>query len=113
MAKPKAHTAGVMAKRNKAATKHQEVEKKAAVVYAVVEAEPIKKLFVHVKDPDDKDALMKLKQVCGQYPGISEIVLVLGADKKSAIKMPFKVDGSDNLIGALVKILGEDAVVFK
>ncbi|MDB5179519.1 MAG: dnaE [Candidatus Saccharibacteria bacterium] len=113
MAKPKAHTAGVMAKRNKAATKNQEVERKSAVVYAVVEAEPIKKLFVHVKDPDDKDALMKLKQICGQYPGVSEIVLVLGADKKSAIKMPFKVDGSDNLIGALVKILGEDAVVFK
>jgi DNA polymerase-3 subunit alpha len=113
MAKPKAHTASVMAKRNKAATKNQEVEKKSAVVYAVVEAEPIKKLFIHVKDPDDKDALVKLKQICGQYPGINEIVLVLGADKKSAIKMPFKVDGSDNLIGALVKILGEDAVVFK
>lgn len=113
MAKPKAHTASVMAKRNKAATKNQEVEKKPTVVYAVVEAEPIKKLFVHVKDPDDKDALIKMKQICGEYPGISEIVLVLGADKKSAIKMPFKVDGSDNLIGALVKILGEDAVVFK
>jgi len=116
MAKPKAHTAGVMAKRNKAATKDRDeaaAKEKARVTYAVVEAEPIKKLFVHVKNPDDKESLMKLKQICGEYPGISEIVLVLGADKKSAIKMPFKVDGSDNLIGALVKILGEDAVVFK
>jgi DNA polymerase-3 subunit alpha len=114
MAKPKAHTAGVMAKRNKAAVaKNQEPEKKPAVVYTVLEAAPIKKLFVHVKDPDDKATLVTLKQICGEYPGISEIVLVLGADKKSAIKMPFKVDGSDNLIGALVKILGEDAVVFK
>ncbi|HEY8886346.1 MAG TPA: DNA polymerase III subunit alpha [Candidatus Microsaccharimonas sp.] len=113
MAKPKAHTAGVMAKRNTAATKHQEAENKPKVVYAVVEAEPIKKLFIHVKNPDDKEALVKLRQICGQYPGVSEIVLVLGADKKSAIKMPFKVDGSDSLIGALVKILGEDAVVFK
>ena len=116
MDKPKAHTAGVMAKRNKAATKDRdeaEAKEKARVVYAVVEPAPIKKLFVHVKNPDDKDALMKLKQICGEYPGISEIVLVLGADKKSAIKMPFKVDGSDNLIGALVKILGEDAVVYK
>jgi hypothetical protein len=40
-------------------------------------------------------------------------VLVLGAEKKSAIKLPFKVDGSDELIGMLVKILGEDAVVLK
>jgi len=116
MAKPKAHTAGVMAKRNKAATKDRDeaaAKEKARVTYAVVEAESIKKLFVHVKNPDDKESLVKLKQICGEYPGISEIVLVLGADKKSAIKMPFKVDGSDNLIGALVKILGEDAVVFK
>ncbi|MBC7564637.1 DNA polymerase III subunit alpha, partial [Candidatus Saccharibacteria bacterium] len=114
MAKPKAHTAGVMAKRNKAAAaKNQEPEKKPAVVYTVSEPEPVKKLFVHVKDTENKDALVKLRKICGEYPGVSEIVLVLGADKKSAIKMPFKVDGSDNLIGALVKILGEDAVVFK
>ena len=41
------------------------------------------------------------------------MVLVLGPDKKSAIKMPFRVDGSDELIGRLVKILGEDAVALK
>jgi hypothetical protein len=40
-------------------------------------------------------------------------VLVLGEDKKSAIKLPFRVDASDSLIGELVKILGEDAVVLK
>jgi len=75
--------------------------------------EPIKKLYVHIKDPDDQAALLALKQVCGDFPGISDIVLVLGADKKSAIKMPFRVDGSDALVGRLVKILGEDAVVLK
>jgi len=111
MAKPKAHTASVMAKRNKAATKNQVVEKPPVTYTALVE--PIKKLFVHVKDPDNQDQLMKLRQICGEFPGVSEIILVLGADKKSAIKMPFKVDGSDNLIGRLVKILGEDAVVLK
>jgi len=100
-----------MAKRNKAATKNQVAEKPSVTYTALVE--PIKKLFVHVKDPDNQDQLIKLKQICGEFPGISEIVLVLGQDKKSAIKMPFKVDGSDNLIGRLVKILGEDAVVLK
>jgi len=116
MARPKSHTAGVMAKRNKAATKDRdeaEAKAKAKVVYTVVAAEPVKKLFVHVKNPDDQATLVKLKQMCGQFPGISDIVLVLGADKKSAIKMPFRVDGSNDLIGELVKLVGEDAVIFK
>ena len=84
------------------------------VTYAPsTEAIAIRKLFVHVKNTDDQKALVDLKQICGRYPGFTDIVLVLGADKKSAIKLPFKVDGSDNLVGELVKLLGEDAVVLK
>lgn len=75
--------------------------------------EVLKKVYVHVKNPDDQAALVSIKQVCSNYPGLSDIVLVLGPDKQSAIKMPFRVDGSDELIGGLVKILGEDAVVLK
>lgn len=73
----------------------------------------IKKLFVHIKNPDDHDALFMLKQVCSRFIGPTDIVLVLGATKKSAIKLPFKVEASDVLIGELVKILGEDAIVLK
>ena len=76
-------------------------------------AEVLKKLFVHVKDPDDQASLMKIRNECSHFPGLSDIVLVLGPEKQSAIKMPFRVDGSDELIGRLVKILGEDAVVLK
>ena len=114
MAKPKAHTAGVMAKRNKAATKDKDVTgAKAKTSYTVLAAETVKKLYVHIKNPDNQSVLVNLKRMCSGYPGISDIVLVLGADKKSAIKMPFKIDGSNDLIGELVKLLGEDAVVFK
>lgn len=74
---------------------------------------PPKKMFVHVKDPDDHDTLLHLKQTCGHYAGTTDIVLVLGEEKKSAIRLPFRVDGSDELMGALVKQLGEDAVVLK
>jgi DNA polymerase-3 subunit alpha len=71
------------------------------------------KLYVHIKNPDDHDSLLMLKQVCSRFIGITDIVLVLGEGKKSAIKLPFKVDPTDELVGALVKILGEDAVVLK
>ena len=73
----------------------------------------LKKLYVHIKDPDNHDALLALKQVCSQFIGPTDIVLVLGATKKSAIKLPFRVEANDELFGALVKILGEDAVVLK
>lgn len=87
-------------------------------VSASVSSEPVavataKKLYVHIKDPDDHDTLLALKQVCSLHPGMETIVLVLGADKKSAIKLPFTVDSSDKLLGELVKLLGEDGVVVK
>jgi hypothetical protein len=72
-----------------------------------------KKLYVHIKDPDDHGALLALKQTCSAFPGATDIVLVLGEDKKSAIRLPFTVDSGDVLMGELVKLLGEDCVALK
>jgi len=76
-------------------------------------AEVLKTLYIHVKDPDDQAVLMSIRQECAKSPGLGDTVLVLGPDKQSAIKMPFRVDNSDELIGRLVRILGEDAVALK
>jgi DNA polymerase-3 subunit alpha len=105
----------VVATRSKWAKKKDDVVASIpAAVYAPVEVDDApKKLYVHVKDPEDADALLKLKEACGDFPGVTDIVLVLGEDKHSAIKMPFKVETTDELVGRLVKILGEDAVVLK
>lgn len=81
--------------------------------YTLVETHSKQKLYVHIKDPDDRESLLALKQTCSRFIGPIEIVLVLGAAKKSAIKLPFRVDVNDDLLGALVKILGEDSVVLK
>lgn len=87
--------------------------------YAVV-AESIKpivindkKLYIHVKDPDNHEALVEIKRICRIHRGSNSVVLVLGSDKKSAIKLPFTVDIGDELIGKLVKTLDEDSVVVK
>ncbi|NCS83020.1 DNA polymerase III subunit alpha, partial [Candidatus Saccharibacteria bacterium] len=79
----------------------------------VVEQKPLKTLYVHVKNPDDQGSLVSLRETCGNHIGQSDVVLVLGENKQSAIKMPFRVDENDALVGSLVKLLGEDAVVFK
>lgn len=78
-----------------------------------VSAPVIKKLFVHIKNPDDHEALLALKQTCSRFPGVSDVVLVLGSEKASAIKLPFRVDGAGDLVGELVKLFGEDCVTLK
>ena len=72
-----------------------------------------KKLYVHIKDSDDHEALKSFKQICATHPGNDEVILVLGADSKSAIRPSFTVDVGDSLVGDLVKSLGEDSVVVK
>jgi DNA polymerase-3 subunit alpha len=72
-----------------------------------------KKLYVHINDPDDHDSLLSLKKICSNYSGESDIVLVLGAEKKSAIKLPFGVSLSKELISELNNILGNDKVIVK
>ena len=79
----------------------------------ILEAPAAKKLYIHIKDPDNHDALLALKQSCSQFPGTTDVVLVLGQDKTSAIKLPFKVNSSDDLVGLLVKQIGEDCVALK
>lgn len=87
--------------------------KPASVVAAPPVALPAQKLYINIKNPDDHEALMALKTLCKDHPGTAEVVLVLGDAKKSAIRLPFKVDEHGALMGKLVKALGEDAVVLK
>ena len=77
------------------------------------QAEKIQRVFVHIKNPSDHESLLSVKKICGKFPGMSEIILVLGEVEKSAIRMPFKVDSNSDLPKELVRLLGEDCVVLK
>jgi DNA polymerase-3 subunit alpha len=79
-----------------------------------VDAKPLKpkKIFIRVMDPSNKDALISLKQSCSVYPGLSEVILVIGEDKK-AMRMPFRCEPEDALINELVEVFGKEGVVVK
>ena len=83
--------------------------KQPAVSVAAAEI-PAVKLFVHVKDPNNHDTLIKMKSVCGDYAGMTDVVLVLGEEKKSAMRLPFKVEADDALIKKLEQLLGKECV---
>jgi DNA polymerase-3 subunit alpha len=73
----------------------------------------IKKLYVHIIDPDDHKSLKTLKNACSKFPGTTDIVLVFGKEKKSAIKLPFKVDVTDKFLDSLIEMLGKESIVLK
>lgn len=74
---------------------------------------PASKLFVYIKDSNDHSRLVKMKSVCGENAGTTDVVLVLGEKEKSAMRLPFKVDANDNLLSQLKNTLGEECVVLK
>jgi DNA polymerase-3 subunit alpha len=97
-----------------------EAKPKEKIIYQPVEDRPPEpappqnpKLYVHVKDPANHDALLKLKQTFNQYPGESEVILVLGHEKKSAIRLPFTVNSTDELHQQLISLYGQDCVALK
>ena len=78
------------------------------------DAQPIKpkKVFVRVMDPSNTSALISLKKACVNFPGLSEIILVIGEEKK-AMRMPFKCDPEQKLVEELRNYFGPEGVVVK
>ncbi len=74
---------------------------------------PTSRLFVYIKDPNDHSRLVKMKSVCSENAGTTDVVLVLGEKEKSAMRLPFKVDANDNLLSQLKNTLGEECVILK
>ncbi|MCL2173696.1 DNA polymerase III subunit alpha [Candidatus Saccharibacteria bacterium] len=70
-------------------------------------------LYIHIKDPADGQKLLKLKEKLKKHPGDDEIILVLGTDKKDAMRMPFGVEMNDKLLDAVGQIYGADCVAIK
>ena len=70
-------------------------------------------VYVRIRDPDNNEKLLKLKQASASHPGKKAIVLVLGESERSAIRLPFTVDGSKAFEEELKSFLGEDNVIFK
>lgn len=77
------------------------------------QAEKIQRVFLHIKNPSDHKSLLSIRKICEKFPGMSEVILVLGEVEKSAIRMRFKVDASSKLLKELVLLLGEECVVLK
>ncbi|MBQ3309051.1 DNA polymerase III subunit alpha [Candidatus Saccharibacteria bacterium] len=69
------------------------------------------RLFCLIKDPENTDTLSEIKHLCDNHPGVQEIILVLQDESgKKPLRMPFKVEASEELIKPLEALLGTDCV---
>ena len=74
----------------------------------------ITKLYVRLIDASNRQKLTNLRQICQNYPGKQSIILVLGEnDQKTAIKLPFQVTLSDQLMTNLKQEFAEQDLVLR
>ena len=78
-----------------------------------VPLETLPTAYVRVANPDDHEKLLALKKTCGLHPGQSDIIMVLGDNKSSAIRLPFRVDLAGELRSQLIELLGDECVAIK
>jgi DNA polymerase-3 subunit alpha len=84
-----------------------------AAEYAPVETVIAPKLYVHIKDPSDGAKLLQMKEKFKEFVGDDEVILVLGDDKKDAVRMPFGAQICDELTAAVGEIYGAECVAVK
>lgn len=82
------------------------------VEYVPVDETP-RKIYVKVSDPNDQQALLALKKIFNDFPGQSEIILVLGEKKDSAIRLPFRAEPSPELAQRIGQLLGSESIKIK
>lgn len=69
------------------------------------------RLFCLIKDPNNADTLQEIRHLCDLHPGFQEIILVLqNGEEKKPLRMPFRVEASEELTKPLIELLGEDCV---
>lgn len=90
-----------------------EKAKQEASISVSAPIDKLKKIYIHVTDPNEHEKLLQMKKIFNEHPGESEIILMLGDDKQSAIRLPFKADATNGLKGKLVDIYTEKCVIFK
>ncbi len=69
------------------------------------------RLFILVENPNDTDTLTAIRRLCDLNNGYQDVILVLkDGEEKKPLRMPFRVETSDDFLGKLRKLVGEDNV---
>lgn len=66
------------------------------------------RLFLLIENPNDTDTLSAIRRLCDLNLGFQDVILVLkDGEEKKPLRMPFKVDASEDLLAKLKELVGE------
>ncbi|MBR2641144.1 DNA polymerase III subunit alpha [Candidatus Saccharibacteria bacterium] len=69
------------------------------------------RLYVLIENPSDTEMLTAIRRLADLYMGMQEVVLVIkDGESKRPLKMPFKVDASEELLVKLRDLVGSEQV---
>ena len=69
------------------------------------------RLYLLIEHPDDTETLSAIRRLADINPGFTDVVVVLKeGETKRPLRMPFRVDVADGLIGKLEDLVGKDCV---
>ena len=72
------------------------------------------RLYLLIEDTSDTEALSAIRRLSDIHLGVQDVILVLkDGETKRPLRMPFRVDVNDDLLGKLRELLGEDKVKVK
>ncbi len=72
------------------------------------------RLYILIEDAGDAETLTAIRRLADIYMGVQGVVLVIkDGETKRALKMPFKVEVCDELVGKLKELVGEERVRIK
>lgn len=81
--------------------------------YRIVDTDTRHKFYVMIKDPEDNSALQALRKIIANYQGNDQVIVVLGQDKKAAIKLSSGVKICDELTDQAKQLLGDECVAIR
>ena len=72
------------------------------------------KLYILIENPDNTETLTAIRRLADINLGFQDVILVLkDGETKRPLKMPFKIDASDDVLKKLKELVGEDKVKVK
>ncbi|MBR2543453.1 DNA polymerase III subunit alpha [Candidatus Saccharibacteria bacterium] len=72
------------------------------------------RLYILIKDAENVETLTAIRRLADIHKGVQDVVLVImDGDEKRALKMPFRVEISEELVKGLSKLVGEEGVKVK
>lgn len=100
--------------RKKNAPKPQKKNSTEAKLAATTDTQVAKKVYIRIEDTEGSDEeLLRLRKLCSENKGNSEVIVVLERNARQAVRLPFRIEATEAVEGEMKALFGEPNVIIK